>query len=47
MSVLPLLLFATELAGCASSGPAATTGSSPTFTLAYQGAVDGEIEPCG
>jgi len=35
------------MAGCASPEPAATSGSSPSFTLAYQGAVDGEIEPCG
>lgn len=42
-----LAAFFAGLAGCGSTEPAATAGSSPAFTLAYQGAVDGEIEPCG
>ncbi len=36
------------LLGCGTeSEPAATPSQSLGFTLAYQGAVDGEIEPCG
>lgn len=44
------MTFVTLLAllGCGhDTPPAATPPSSPAFTLAYQGAVDGEIEPCG
>lgn len=44
MSVLGLV----ALLGCGTdTQPAATPSRSLEFTLAYQGAVDGEIEPCG
>ncbi len=43
MILAPLVLL-----GCSTpAGPEATPSASPAFTLAYQGAVDGEIEPCG
>ena len=43
LATLPAVLVA-----CATTAePGATPPSSLAFTLAYQGAVDGEIEPCG
>lgn len=44
MTLVPLL----TLLGCGTDAePGVTPSASPAFTLAYQGAVDGEIEPCG
>ncbi len=42
------MILAALLAACSTPvETVATPPSSPAFTLAYQGAVDGEIEPCG
>ncbi len=43
MSLALLALLGCDL----TAEPAATPNPSLAFTLAYQGAVDGEIEPCG
>ncbi len=42
------MILAALLSACSTTTePVATSSTSPAFTLAYQGAVDGEIEPCG